>query len=129
MENKFRKLRFSKSSSGHMVVSFGRKQKELVHRVIYETFVGKIPESLMVRHLNDDPADNRVANLAIGTQEQNMADALKNGHLGKKLNFAKAREIRQLKGMATRNQIATMYGVSEGTIKQIWANKIWRETA
>lgn len=53
---------------------------ELLHRLVYEAFVGSIPQDAQVRHLNDDPHDNRVENLAIGTPMQNVADRILNGH-------------------------------------------------
>lgn len=32
----------------------------------------------IVRHLNDNPLDNRLANLAWGTQKDNVKDSIKN---------------------------------------------------
>lgn len=32
-----------------------------------------------IRHFNDDPADNRLANLAYGTRRENMLDRARNG--------------------------------------------------
>lgn len=53
-----------------------------LHRVILETFVGPppLPESVG-RHLNDNRSDNRIGNLAWGTQQENVDDMLRNsGH-------------------------------------------------
>lgn len=65
--------------SGHLHVSFGRGRPSRVHRVVYEAFVGPIPEGALVRHLNDDPTDNRVENLAVGSHSDNRHDAVRNG--------------------------------------------------
>lgn len=51
-----------------------------LHRIIWESFHGPIPDGAYVRHLNDDPHDNRLANLAIGTSKQNAQDRGTNGH-------------------------------------------------
>ncbi|PZL70104.1 HNH endonuclease signature motif containing protein [Enterococcus plantarum] len=127
MGNRFRKLNFSKSKSGHFVVSFGREDKELVHRVIYQTFVGDIEEGKFIRHLNDIKSDNRVCNLKQGTQKENMSDAMKNGVLKTKLDKEAVKTIRSLKGYKKRKEVALIYQVSENTIKQIWNFKTWKE--
>ena len=52
-----------------------------LHRVILETFVGPAPEGAVARHLNDVRTDNRLENLAWGTQQENVDDMLRNsGH-------------------------------------------------
>lgn len=53
---------------------------ELLHRLEYEAFVGAIPARGIIRHLNDDPHDNRLVNLALGTGRENSADRVRNGH-------------------------------------------------
>lgn len=125
MQARFKKLKFSKSKSGHLVVSFGRKEKELVHRVIYRTFVGEIPDGYVVRHLNDIPSDNRVVNLTAGTQKENMMDAGKNGRFKTKLNPEQVIKIKSLKGFKKRKEVAEEFSVSEGTVKDIWNNRTW----
>ena len=125
MQARFKKLTFSKSKSGHLVVSFGRNDKELVHRVIYKTFVGEVPNGNVIRHLNDDPSDNRVSNLAAGTQKENMMDAGKNGRFKTKLNAEQVIKIKGLKGFKKRKEVADEFSVSEGTIKNIWNNRAW----
>lgn len=44
------------------------------HRMVLLTFVGPCPEGEEGRHLNGDPADNHVTNLAWGTHLQNAED-------------------------------------------------------
>ncbi len=51
-----------------------------LHRVIWEAFRGAIPPGQYVRHLNDNPHDNRLSNLAVGTSKQNAHDRNRNGH-------------------------------------------------
>lgn len=62
-----------------------------VHRVILETFVGPPPvEGAVGRHLNDKRTDNRLQNLAWGTQQNNVDDMLRNsGHWAKKSDTCK----------------------------------------
>ena len=56
-----------------------------LHRQVYRAHVGPIPEGMLIRHLNDIPHDNRLCNLAIGTQSDNAKDKFRNNpHLGAK---------------------------------------------
>lgn len=50
-----------------------------VHRLVYETFVGPIPEGMVVRHMDGVPHHNFVDNLQIGTQAENIADKRAHG--------------------------------------------------
>jgi len=50
-----------------------------VHTLVALTFLGPRPEGQIVRHLNDDPLDNRPENLAYGTHLDNMRDMARNG--------------------------------------------------
>lgn len=62
-------------------INFGNGQKHVpVHRMVYETWVGDIPNGLFVCHKNDNSYDNRIDNLYVGDQKQNIADCVKNGH-------------------------------------------------
>ena len=51
----------------------------LVHRLVLEAFVGPRPEGMVARHLNGDPGDNRLENLAWGTQSENNYDKVRHG--------------------------------------------------
>ncbi len=51
-----------------------------VHNVVTLAFFGpRPPHTPVVRHLNGDPTDNRVANLVYGTHAENVADSLIHG--------------------------------------------------
>jgi hypothetical protein len=45
------------------------------HRVIYVLFHGDIPDGFHVDHINCDVSDNRIENLRLATNSQNMANA------------------------------------------------------
>lgn len=58
-----------------------RKTMKNLHRLLAETFIPNPDNLPEVRHLNDDPRDNRLENLAWGTHYDNMQDLLGNkGH-------------------------------------------------
>lgn len=54
-------------------------RKFLVHRLVAEAFIPNPDNLPVVRHLNDNPNDNRIENLAWGTQKDNVQDSIKNG--------------------------------------------------
>jgi hypothetical protein len=70
----------TKKHIGITIKVHGEKITKGLHRLAWEAFRGKIPVGAYVRHLNDDPHDNRLCNLATGTSLQNAADRDRNGH-------------------------------------------------
>lgn len=62
-------------------VNFGSGMRHTsIHRIVYETWIGKIPEGQQVNHLDDNSLNNHYKNLYAGTQKQNIQDCLSNGH-------------------------------------------------
>lgn len=67
---------------GHKAVkvsSGGVKRQEYAHRLIAKEFVPNPNGLPIVRHLDDNPDNNDVCNLAWGTQKDNHDDAVRNG--------------------------------------------------
>lgn len=50
-----------------------------VHAIVLEAFVGMRPVGMHARHLDGDPANNAVDNLAWGTASENAADTVRHG--------------------------------------------------
>lgn len=106
----------------------GRRVCSSVHALILEAFRGVRPADRPVaRHLDGDPANNRLDNLAWGTHSENLADALAHGTLrpsGKPaLTDEQVREIRREYAADDRwgkvMRLARKYGVSHTQIKRI----------
>ena len=58
----------------------GKKWSVQVSHMVAETFIRLRSDRFdVVRHLNDDPSDNRLENLRIGTYSENAHDAVRNG--------------------------------------------------
>lgn len=58
----------------------GEPKRVMVHALVLLAFVGPRPAGMVSRHLDDDPVNNKLSNLAYGTMKDNMADKLRNGH-------------------------------------------------
>lgn len=62
----------------HRVDLYGKHCQ--VHRLVYQTWVGNIPNDMQVNHLDDNKDNNSVDNLYVGTQKQNITDCMNNNH-------------------------------------------------
>lgn len=57
-------------SNGYITVNLKQKSY-LQHRLVWEAFVGPIPEGMHVNHINEDKLDNRLENLNLMTPTEN----------------------------------------------------------
>lgn len=106
-----------------------------LHQIVAETFLGPKPDGAIVRHLNDNKQDNRVSNLAWGTQEENEADKRSNerGPQGERHPLAKLTEddVRSIRrqhsvGDHTLDEIGRPYGLKKAAVWKIVHRKTWR---
>lgn len=68
--------------AGHLKVGLckgGKVYHRYVHRLVLEAFVSVRPDNAECRHLDGDPANNVVENLAWGTKSENERDKLIHG--------------------------------------------------
>jgi HNH endonuclease len=98
-----------------------------VHRVIAVIELGLIEDSgLCVRHQCGNRACFNPAHLLLGTQADNVQDAVLQGRMAKKLTREDVVEIkRMLSEGAARATLASAYGVSKPTIGQIARGETW----
>lgn len=52
---------------------FGKRKNFLVHRLVYETFLGPIPEGYQIDHIDHDKTNNHIDNLRALPASVNMA--------------------------------------------------------
>ena len=104
-----------------------------VHLLVMAAFGPPCPEGHECRHLNGNPKDNRLENLAWGTHKENAADMVEHGrsqrgekHVSAKLTLDKAREIRRMRraGMSL-SKIAATAGVSVPTVHRVVQGRMW----
>ncbi len=112
-------------------------KKFLLHRLVYETFVGPIPPRLTINHLDGNRLNNHVSNLEVATMREQMLHAYATGlqkvqrgaERGRaaKLTAADVRSIRRRyrPRVVTLDALAAEYGVSQGCIFYIVKRKRW----
>lgn len=73
----------AENTAGHewvWLTKEGVKRKMYKHRAVALAFIGPCPEGMEVRHLDGNPHNNRVENLAYGTRSDNMWDRVAHGN-------------------------------------------------
>jgi hypothetical protein len=95
------------NSAGYRRVSWDRGNKgrvrEFAHRVIWYIHNGDIPEGYVVDHRNGNHLDNRIENLRMITQGQNLQNVRKRG-------YCWDRRARKFRTEITLNQKCTALG-------------------
>lgn len=109
----------------------GRWQQVSVSVKVCEAFIGPRPEGCHAAHLDGNPSNNHVSNLAWKTPKENEADKVLHGtrmrgvsHHRAKLSEAQVLEIRAIQGR-TLIDIANQYGVTLQTVWNIQKRKTW----
>lgn len=107
------------------------------HRLVCELAHGKPPtDEHTAAHTCGKGHDGCVNphHLAWKTQAENLADCRQHGtlirHRGgnvRRLLPEQAKAIRDARGFQTQGQLAVKFGVSEGTISDIWHGRIYRD--
>lgn len=113
--------------------------QKYMHRYSYQRFNGEIPVGLHVMHKCDVPSCVNPQHLTIGTHQDNHADKVRKGrasggsspgelHPMHKLTKADVEQIRKeyAGGGVTQCDLASRYGVKQGTISSIVRGASWR---
>lgn len=91
-----------------------------VHTLVALTFLGPRPEGQEVRHLDGNPLNNRVENLAYGTRTENILDVYRQGKAWRTLTAEQVLEIRERLAAGEKGStLAKEYGVGQGCISAI----------
>ena len=73
--------KLTKNRKGYLTVGVKRTKKIMrVHRLVYETFVGEIPNGYEIDHINTVRDDNRLENLRCVTHFENNNNPLTSKH-------------------------------------------------
>jgi hypothetical protein len=122
----------------------GRRGRLLkAHRVSWSMHSGRLTDWMIVCHRCDNPACVRPEHLFVGTQRDNVLDAVSKGrtpakmypervvrgerHRSAKLTQAQVDEIRSLHGEGVRQvELAKRFGVTQANISSLLNGKSWR---
>jgi len=116
----------------------GKPTRRPAHRLVWEVFNGPIPKGLVINHKNGVKDDNRLENLEVLTQSENVIDGFRRGRpkpnnpsFGMNNGSAKlgpdaVREIRRLRKQGARQKdVAEKFGVSVPLVSLIHRRLIW----
>lgn len=108
-------------------------RKMFVHRAVLMAWVRMPEEWEEGRHLNDNPSENYLENLAWGSRQDNVDDKRKNGRIpigedvsAAKLTEGEVTELRRLYGEGVSSQeLADMYHISKGQVTKTVRGGSW----
>lgn len=112
------------------------QHNRLVHVLVLEAFVGPRPEGQEARHLDGDPTNNRLNNLAWGTRSENFDDMRRHGTMpvgadkpNAKLDDAAVVAILALheRGVTVLH-MALIFSTSPASIYQVLDGRRWKSS-
>lgn len=109
----------------------GKRRSRPIHQLVLEAFIGPKPFGQICRHLDGDPANNRLGNLAWGSHAQNGEDMVRHGksQRGEANNLAKlTKEQARLIKYDTKSRgvdLAKKFGVRPSAVCAIRKGKTW----
>jgi len=92
-----RKLKPRKIKGGYLQVKLckdGERNHLVIHRLVYQAFVGKIPEGMEIDHIDRNPSNNKLDNLRLVTHQQNMFNIYGKGYYLNKVSNKWQAQIR-----------------------------------
>lgn len=110
-----------------------RAERVRVHRAVLRAFVGEPADGQIARHLDGNPSNSYVGNLAWGTPTENMEDARRHGTLcvGERNAHAVLDDssVRAIMGAfiagATPSDLAAQYAVATATVCDVLRGDGW----
>jgi NUMOD4 motif/HNH endonuclease len=130
-------LKFGRLPHGYLIVHLynanGRHALR-VHTLVLMAFLGPCPPGMECRHLNGNPADNRLINLVWGTHWDNLEDRREHGTMieGERHTQAKLTKWNVLIDIPvytamglSQHEIGKKLGVVQATIRDVLIGKNW----
>lgn len=126
-------------SNGYLVVKISNGTTKMtcrVHRIIWISQYGVIPDGYCIDHINSNKKDNRISNLQLLTHQENSTKAAEDGlYLTGEDNHAtkispdlydEIAYLHHCEGKTMR-QLAEIYGISKSRIQQIVKEVGWTD--
>lgn len=73
--------KLSNEGHGYLIIRITKNISVRVHRLVYETFVCRIPKGYEIDHINTVRDDNRLENLRCVTRKENLNNPLTRKHI------------------------------------------------
>jgi hypothetical protein len=117
------------TKKGYQIVRLMRNGKgtcKAIHIYVLLAFVGEKPsDKEEIRHLDGNPANNHLSNLAYATRLENQADRKLHGTLGHRLTEEQVKDILWLCSFFSQREVANYMSVSAAHISKIMRKKSW----
>lgn len=130
---------FPQLASKYLVIKLpdgeGKRRTFLIHRLVWETYVGEIPKGMWINHKDGNKLNNCVDNLEVVTPSQNLLHAYRELKCNRRsganasvaiLNDEAIVAIRQLSLSGwSQHKLGIAFEVSQPTIHNILSGKTW----
>ena len=123
-----------KTDKGYIRMRIDGKNYRL-HRLVYASVHGPIPEGLVVRHTCDNPGCINIDHLLIGTHQDNVRDRVERGrgrnargesHGKAKLTKSEAYYVKFFSSDKTASELAERFDVDVSAVRQIRNSGTWK---
>ena len=94
-----------------------------IHQLVYENFVGEIPDGYEIDHIDGDKTNNTVYNLRLVTHKENMNNPITKTALSKAKKGIKWSESRREK-MKGINQKKVCQYTKDGVLIKVWDSPV-----
>lgn len=134
-EDVWRRMRLNERPDGYLGLDLrdghGGTRRTYVHILVAEGFIGKKPfPGAHVRHLDGNPSNNAVTNLAWGTAMQNEEDKRRHGtwesrSTGKLTVEDRQAILRRAAAGESQRSLAEEFGVHRATVTRLLNGSTW----
>jgi hypothetical protein len=132
-------LKLTDNGTGYLYARYsreGKSERQYIHRLVLEVFVGACPEGYQVNHIDGDKTNNHLDNLEYCTPSENQThsyNTLKrvkvSGELNGKSRFTETIVLdmrARLEAGETQQAVAALYATDRGTVSKIHKRRLWK---
>ena len=123
-----------KNKDGYLLVNLyknGKMKTHYIHRLVYETFKGPIPEGMQCNHISENKTENNLENLNLMSPKENCNWGTRNERNAKaRTNGKKSKPVLQLdlegniiREYPSANEVQRQTGYSNGNISKCCIGK------
>jgi len=135
LKEHFIKWNYQKGYPTACLYASGRMKRYFVHRLVYETYVEKVPNGMQINHIDGIKDNNALSNLELVTPKENSQHAWRTGlskkRIGENCSTSKLKDvdIRKIREMSkskhTQKEIANTFSIHETNVHYILSGKTW----